>query len=327
MAEVTRLGFNYSIPDLLNGKVGVSDPYQNYNSRGNPTSFGVDLDFPEMNLSKTLKSIEFYVLRGKIEETLRAWEGKYQRHSDKLHKENRAEYVEELNEEAQESIEALKDILAHTLTVDDAVDWDAIKRKDDFRITPNKLFTNEEQPHFIVFNTYGRPTKFERIAPPVIPVFEKVKNEYGLFSKLFRSHKIKEDFDSRIENWKKQKEHNAKACSAREAIFNQAVLNFENKKIVFEDEKERDNNALEVLKSHYQGKDIGAIEEYCDLVLNSSRYPDYFPLNWQLEYREESRIVVVEYDLPSPNQLPTVELYKYNKSRDAISEKKLLQQC
>jgi restriction system protein len=325
MAEVTRLGFNYSIPDLLDGKVGVSDPYQNYNSRGNPTSFVVDLDFPEMNLSKTLKSSEFYVLRGKIEDTLRAWEGKYQRYTDKLHKENRAEYVEELNEDAQESIEALKDILAHTLEVDDAVDWDSIKRKDAFRITPNKLFTNEEQPHFIAFNTYGRPTEFERIAPPVKPVFEKVKSEYGFFCKLFLGNKIKEDFDSRIENWKKQKEHNAKACLARETIFNQAVSNFESKKVEFEEEKKRDNDALEVIKSRYQGKDGGAIEEYCDLVLNSSQYPDYFPQNWQLEYREESRIVVVEYDLPSPSQLPTVESYKYNKSRDAILEKNITQ--
>ena len=80
MAEVTTLSFDYSIPDLLAGKIDVSDPYQNYNSRGNPTSFGVDLDFHEMHLSKTIKSSEFYVLRGKIEDTLRTWETKFQRH-------------------------------------------------------------------------------------------------------------------------------------------------------------------------------------------------------------------------------------------------------
>jgi len=96
MAEVTTLSFDYSISDLLAGKIDVSDPYQNYNSRGNPTSFGVDLDFHEMHLSKTLKSSEFYVLRGKIEDTLRTWETKYQRHIDKVHKENRAEHVDEL---------------------------------------------------------------------------------------------------------------------------------------------------------------------------------------------------------------------------------------
>ena len=177
MEEVITLSFDYSISDLLDGKIDVSDPYRNYSSRGNPTSFGIDMDFPEMHLSKTLKSSEFYVLRGKIEDTLRTWEGKYQRHLDKLHKENRAEHVEQLNKEAQESIESLRNILTHTLGVDDTVDWDAIKRKDAFRIKPTKLFKNEEQYDFITFNTYGRPTEFEKISPPVEPVFEKVKNE------------------------------------------------------------------------------------------------------------------------------------------------------
>jgi len=319
------LSFDYSIPDLLDGKIDVSDPYQNYNSRGNPTSFGIDLDFPDMHLSKTHKSSEFYVLRGKIEDTLRTWEGKYQRHLDKLHKDNRAEHVYELNKEAQESIEALKNILTHTLEVDDTVDWDAIKRKDVFRIKPNKLFKNEEQYDFITFNTYGRPTDFEKIARPVRPVFEKIKNEYGFFSKLFRGNKIKEDFESQIVNWKKQKKQNVIDNSSREKFFNQAVSIFESKKNEFEEEKRRDNEAIEGIKSRYQGKEGRAVEEYCDLVLNSSQYPDYFPQNWQLEYREESRVVVVEYDLPSPDQLPTVESYKYIKSRDDISEKNITQ--
>ena len=65
MAEEITLRFDYTIPDLLNDKIKVSESYQNYNSKGNPTSFGVDLNFPDMHLSKTLKSSEFYLLREK----------------------------------------------------------------------------------------------------------------------------------------------------------------------------------------------------------------------------------------------------------------------
>ncbi len=325
MAEVTTLSFDYSIPDLLAGKIDVSDLYQNYNSRGNPTSFGVDLNFHEMHLSKTLKSSEFYVLRGKIEDTLRTWETKYQRHIDKVHKENRAERVDELNQEAKEAIESLNNILVHTLSVDDTVDWDAIKRKDAFRIKPVKLFNDGKKPDFIIFNSFGRPTEFERISPPIEPAFEKVKNEYGLFSKLFRGKAIKEKFDARIEKWEQQKEQTRKDNADRESFFNQAVTSFEIKKKEFEEEKQRDNEALENIKSRYRDKDPKAIEEYCDLVLSGSQYPDYFPQNWVLEYREDSRIAVVEFDLPAPAQLPTVESYKYIKSHDEVSEKVLTQ--
>ena len=198
MAEVIKLSFDYTIPDLLTDKIEVSDTYQNYNARGNPTSFGVYLDFPEMHLSKTLKSSEFYVLRGKIEYTLRSWENKYQRHLDRLHKENRAEHVDELNMETKEAIDTLNNILVHTLSVDDTVDWDAIKRKDAFRIKPEKLFNDGQESDFIEFDLYGRPTEFEKENPPMEPTFEKVKNEYGLFSKLFRGKAVNEDFDNRL---------------------------------------------------------------------------------------------------------------------------------
>jgi restriction system protein len=325
MAEVIRLSFDYNIPDLLTDKLEVSDPYQNYNSRGNPTSFGVDLEFNEMHLSKTLKSSEFYVLRGKIEDTLRTWESKYQRHLDKIHKENRAEHVDELNQDAKESIESLNNILSHTLSVDDTVDWDAIKRKDAFRVKTGNLFNGGNVPDFIKFNSYGRPTEFESISQPLEPTYEKVKREYGLFNKLFRGKAIKEDFENRVKKWEKQKEQTNKDNAEQEVFFNQAVSTFDNKNKEFEDEKQRDNEALENIKDRYNQKDPKAIEEYFDLVLNSSLYPDYFPQNWVLEYREDSRIAVVEYDLPAPDQLPTVESYKYIKSRDEVSGKALTQ--
>jgi restriction system protein len=325
MSDMTTLRFDYSIPDLLGGKIEVSNPYQNYNSRGNPTSFGVDMHFPEMQLSKSLKSSEFYVLRGKIEDTLRNWESKYQRYLDKVHREGQAEHVDELNREAKEAIESLNTILVHTLSIDDTVDWNAIRRKDAFRAKPGQLFSDGEKPHFIKFNAYGRPTEFEKIGALPEPTLEQVRNEYGFFSKLFCAKTIREDFESRLEKWKQQKEQTNKDNAYRELLFRQAISIFDDKKKKFEDEKERDNETLESVRARYTQKDPRAIEEYCDLVLTNSQYPDYFPQNWVLEYREDSRIAVVEYDLPAPDQLPTVESYKYIQSHDELSEKSLTQ--
>jgi len=325
MVDSTRLSFVCNIPDLLDGKVKISNTYQNYNSRGNLTSFGADLYFQELQLSKTLKSSEFFVLRGKIEDVLRKWESMYQRHLDKLHKEKQTKHVDELNQEAKEAIENLNNILIHTLGVDDTVDWNAIKRKDPFRVKPGQLFTDEKEPHYIKFNSYGRPIEFEKINDPIEPTYEKIKNEYGFFSRLFRTKTITKDFESRLTKWEQQKEQTNKDNVDRELFFNQAVSIFENKKKKFEEEKERDNEALDNIRNRYNQKDHKAIEEYCDLVLANSQYPDYFPQNWVLEYREDSRISVVEYELPAPDQLPTIESYKYIKSRDELSEKVLTQ--
>ena len=323
MSEITTLSFKYSIPDILDGKINVSDPYQNFNSRGTPTSFGIDLKFHKIHLSKTIKSSDFHLLRGKIEDTLRSWENKYKRHLDKVHTENRAEHVDDLNQEAKKSIESLNNILVHTLSVNDTVNWDAIKRKDAFRIDPAFLFNKGKQPSYIHFTSHGKPTKFDKITPPKEPIFEEVKNEYGFFSKLFLGKSIKEDFDGRIQKREEQISINIKSNEKRDLILKNSIKTFEDKKKEFEEEKKRDNEALTNFKAQYKNSVSNAIEEYCDLVLNSSEYPDYFPQNWMLEYREGSRIVIVEYDLPAPDQLPTVASYKYIKSRDEITNKVL----
>lgn len=329
MDNEMELRFSCSIPDLLADKAKMSEPYRNYNARGNPSSFGIDLVFPELRLSKTLKSSDFHLLRGKIEETMHSWEKKYQNHLDKQHKEKRAKSVDDMNREAKNEIDTLHNILAHTLNIDDAVEWAAIKRRDAFRVKPEDLLENDNQyasvqlTEFIHFNAYGRPTGFEKKDSPIKPTLEEVRSAYGFFSKLFRGNAIKGDFAKRLEEWKNGTKQVNGENSVREAIYKKATSNFNRKRREFEEEKKRDNDALENMKSRYENSDPKAVEDYCDLVLNSSEYPDYFPKNWMLEYREDSRMALVDYSLPAPDQLPTIESYSYVKARDEITEKKL----
>ena len=323
MDKVIRLSFNYSIPDLLAGKVQVSRPYQNYNARGNPTSFGIDLDFPEMELSKTSKSSEFSLLRGKIEETLRSWEKKYQKHLDKERKGRRAASVDDTNDHIDVVGLALDAILAHALDGDHSLDWDAVKRKDDFRIKPDKLFDAGRKPDFINFNPYGRPTSFKTVDPPVKPTIGGVKEGYGFFGRLLRGKAISSDFQQRLGDWQRQVEETEKKNAVRETRFREAQAKFQAMKEAFEQEKRREHAALEDIKLRYKDGDPKAVEEYCDLVLSSSDYPDYFPKNWVLEYRPDNRMVVVAYHLPSPDKLPTVKSYSYVKARDQITEQQI----
>ncbi len=72
--------------------------------------------------------------------------------------------------------------------------------------------------------------------------------------------------------------------------------------------------------STYQHAEPKAVEEYCDLVLSSSNYPDYFPRSWLLEYRKGSQSLVVNYEMPAPLDLPRIESYTYVEERDDIRE-------
>ncbi|MBU1702319.1 MAG: restriction endonuclease [Candidatus Eisenbacteria bacterium] len=318
---MTELGFNYIIPDLLVGKVRIGEPYRNHNAKGYPTSFGLDIDCVELNLSKSLKSTDFHLLRGKLDEALTAWEVKYQRHLDRQHKEYRAESVDQLNSDAKEALDDLRSLLEHTLDIDDAVDWNAIKRKDKFRVKPEQLFSDGNLPEFIQFNSHGRPTGFSNQALPEKPTLERVKSDYGFLSRLFRGKTIEEDLRRRLDQWRSSIEQVDKENANRQEHFAKSVSDYDEKKAEFDAEKRRDNDIIESIKERYNNADPTAVEEYCDLVLNGSEYPDYFPKNWILEYREDSRIAVIEYKLPAPGRLPTIDSYKYIKARDEIAEK------
>lgn len=85
-------------------------------------------------------------------------------------------------------------------------------------------------------------------------------------------------------------------------------------------EENAHNAAIDEQERRYRAKEPGAIEEHCDLVLSNSQYPDFMPKEYEVEFNPESRILVVEYRIPSLDDLPTLREVKYVQSRDALEE-------
>lgn len=310
-----------SVPDELVGQVKFSDIYQNYNSKRVATSYGIDVDFPELSLHRTLKSTDLYALRSKVEYLLVDWELRYQRYNDKTRKADRASYVEDLNLEARHALDQLDRILTATLDVDDAVDWSSLKQDDAYSATPTELGLDASMQEYIQFNSNGKPWQFTPEQPPRRPILEDVAASYGLASKLFRRKTIEQDYQSCVDAWERKVAQIADHNQQRRRQFDDAVAQFEVKQREFSEQQRLENDAIDQIKAHYEAKDPRAIEEYCDLVLSGSKYPDYFPQNWDLEYRDGNRMLIVEYQLPAPSRLPAIESYRYVKSRDEIVEK------
>jgi restriction system protein len=73
---------------------------------------------------------------------------------------------------------------------------------------------------------------------------------------------------------------------------------------------------------YYKG-DARAIAEYCGMVIDRSNYPDDFPEQHRIAFVPESKQLVVEYQLPHPELVPSVSEYRYVKAKDQIEEKKV----
>ena len=152
MTDASNQDFLCSIPDLLKDKVRMSKIYINHGVMERETSFGIDLALPDMRLSTSLQTRDLELLPGKVESTLHNWEAKYKVFLADQERTRKADSVEEMNVEARAEIAGLGKILAHTLDVHDAVDWNSIKRNDGFRIHPDDLVDGDDVPDWIQFD-------------------------------------------------------------------------------------------------------------------------------------------------------------------------------
>jgi restriction system protein len=90
-------------------------------------------------------------------------------------------------------------------------------------------------------------------------------------------------------------------------------------------EREQSNAAIDKKKEKYLNGDLSSVMDYCDIVLTNSNYPDYFPKTYEIDYNPENKITIVDYQLPSPNVIPTVTEVKYVQARNEYQEKNLSQ--
>jgi restriction system protein len=320
MSRIAETGFVYSVPDALSGKVKFSKVYINHGVMEKETTFGIDLTLPEMRLAKTVTTADIDLLPGKIEAALHAWAEQYERYDESQKRARKAASVEDMSRAAQSELDNLRHVLDHTLDVHDAVDWDAIKIRGEFRARPETLFADGAKPDFIEFDDFGRPTAFVPVGSAEKPTLQAVKMEYGLVARLARENAIRADYERRLEQWIEKDRHVAEENRRREQVLHQATARFEQMQRDFEMEKQRNNEALENIRARYALADPGAVEEYCDLVLNRSRYADYFAKNWSLEYQPGTRSLVVDYELPGMDRLPVVRAYTYDEQRDRTAE-------
>ena len=86
-------------------------------------------------------------------------------------------------------------------------------------------------------------------------------------------------------------------------------------------QQEASNAEIDALKLSYErwdGEDSRTIEEHAELVLNASEYPDWIALDFELGYSNETRTIVIEYQLPLEDSMPSVRGVTYVQSRGEL---------
>src|SRR6266536_4320188 len=209
--------------------------------------------------------------------------------------------VELRNEELAQDVAGLQMLLADTLAVDDFLDFDALKQAAPKPVfSPGQLAVAEPAPDPDAFS----PPRLTGLRAHLPGAKEKYQAQWvqgrHAYEAAVAEHQQREaDRVRRLEA--------AKAEHARKVAEVEARLAAQHAEV-------------EAFKADFQAGKQQAVTQYFALVLEASRYPDGFPQRLRLAYVSESRQLVVEYELPPYERIPTVGGYRYVKAGDKITE-------
>lgn len=223
-------------------------------------------------------------------------------------KEQKKKLAEELTFLAQNILNSIENTLKFTLDIDDKIDWEGLKDKSKFPTKKTKI------PD--VTYTPNKPLETDAKYAPRLNLLEKLVSNMKQ-KKLDASKKI---YEEDLLTWTNEVQIIENQNKVSRLEYEEALKLWEQQKIEFEVLQRHNNDLIDVFKQTYFACDKEAIIEYCDMVLANSIYPDSFPQQFELEYNDLNKNLVIEYQLPTIEDIPRLKEVKYIQNRDEFKE-------
>ncbi len=312
-------------------KVRFGELETTYSARGNPT-YRIEMWHDGLKKHRQIKSTELEVVERKKQLQAEEWESKWEAvEAKEAAREVQAEkkaLASERSIEARANLDQLEQTLEHTLSVDDVIDWEQLKDTSPFP---------EPRPK--------KPRAIKEPSPPTYPNQPsrdepRFNAKFGLFEFLIPSWGQAEEqrasdlYKKAYDKWLLQTEHleerhrkamnrHADQVEKQQSDSAKMVAAWEKRRDAFLATQRHTNAAIDQQRERYEAGRPEAIEEYCDLVLSRSTYPDWMPQEFELSYIPESSTLLVSYSLPSVDAIPRLREVAYIQSRDEFNEKEL----
>lgn len=306
------------MPDSL---LRIGDPEPRYTARGSLSSFSIQMWHDGLNEHRELKSSDPGVLGSKVEAVAMKWEEKWQAKQRRLELASNAESAAFETLEAQTRLEECERLLQATLAVDDRVDWESLKRHSPF------VWKGEQLPFIKYRATSNEPISVQptkKPSPPKQADFQPALKWYHSIFRAARDRLVERaniQFESALRaHQKRMAELEAEDEERASALVNQK-REFKVAEADYLEECTAANAKVDSLRLSIGARDPDAVCEHANLVLGNSKYPDWHKADYVVEYNTQSGMMVVDYRLPSPDEIPTLERVSYIKSRDERVEK------
>lgn len=294
-----------------------------------------------LNEFKVFSSDNDGILRSNVNTHVIKLEEKWNRFLDRQNIAATIRGAEERTNEAVNLLKQVDNILLQTFDIKNIIDWELLKDKSKFsnvnpkdqlakrlaniikpsepiyKSNPQKPIPIDYEPVFSIWDNLVKSRK-ERKIESSLKLYEQVLDDWGKKCEGIDhvNFKLKEDYQRSILEYENQRRN------LKETVLNE-ILDWDKAKADFLADQEKNNVKIDILKQAYFQGEQSAVLEYCELVLNNSQYPELFPKTFDLDYNPENKILIVEYSLPTLEQLPRlneVRLVKNELKEYFISE-------
>lgn len=88
----------------------------------------------------------------------------------------------------------------------------------------------------------------------------------------------------------------------------------------YPDYQQNEFSKLEEFEHKHDSEDNQAVEFFATRVLKNSVYPSYISKEFEVEYNNISKMLIIDYKLPNINDIPEIEKVKLSSSKNSIEE-------
>ena len=284
----------------------IGDIEQKFTAAGRHSGYQVRVYHSGLDEVRYLSAADISILQGKLDNLVNSWSQKWQRKEAAMHKAAKADEAQTLTEESQELLKPLEQILTHTLSVNDTVGWNSLKNIEPFPDPEPKKPKNKEVPSKPRLEHYQRD----------IPIFKMLT---GQKEKILGNQQTA--YQEALLHWEKEKKEVVAENDKLSERFNSSRADWLRRKNEFQSKQSEKSKRVDYLKERYLSKNEDAVTEYCEIVLNNSAYPEGFPSDFEIQFSSESGMLIVNYALPTMDDIPKRISVRYVASRDMFEDK------
>ena len=249
-----------------------------------------------LGISKEISAPTRAELERRIEYQKRVWEDKANREMARENKEQMKVKAEKMTESDAKRIGEYENIIKNICAKTPAQYYDSLIIRDKYEDFHNDL---------------------------VMPSLEKAYEEKQVPQKSFIEKIFKSKMKKRIELENEANQLYQARLNRYNTTLAQKQNEYELNKNKFLEEQKYYNDLIRQRQEKYNQGDLSEFEEFLIYVLDSSKYPEDFIKDFELQYISESRILIVSYYLPTESLVPRTIQHKYVATRNQIDEIKL----